>query len=125
MQVSSLDGSVMVVTEARAPRGLRAPGRALWVAVVGVYDLEPHELVVLGQAAKTADRIAALDMLVDRDGVLVDGQPHPALKESRFQRGTLARLVASLRLPDREGDRPQRRGAYRRSYKPRLVGHGA
>lgn len=81
---------------------------------------------MLGQAARTADRIAQLDAIVDAEDVMVDGKPHGALVESRFQRGALARLLASLRLPDREGDRPQRRGAYRRSYKPRLVtGHGA
>ncbi|HZA16717.1 MAG TPA: hypothetical protein VE645_07445 [Pseudonocardiaceae bacterium] len=91
----------------KAPRGTGAAGRALWRSIVGTYELEVHERVVLGQLVKVADRIAALDSIVDEDGVLVDGRAHPALIESRLQRLTLARLLTTLRLPDQ---RPQRRG---------------
>ncbi|MDQ3274292.1 MAG: hypothetical protein M3Q39_04480 [Actinomycetota bacterium] len=46
---------------------------------------------------------------------------HPALVESRQQRLALARLLIALRLPDREEQRPQRRGL-RGGY--RLLGAG-
>ncbi|MFC5208610.1 hypothetical protein ACFPM0_18860 [Pseudonocardia sulfidoxydans] len=45
-----------------------------------------------------------------------DGRVHPAVIEARQQRLTLARLVASLRVPDDGDVRPQRRGAARGFY---------
>jgi hypothetical protein len=68
-----------------------------------------------------ADRIEALDKAVTRDGVLLDGKAHPALVESRLQRVTLGRLVAALRLPDRQDQKPQRRGAFRGTYQLKQV----
>ena len=76
---------------------------------------------VLGQVAKVADRIAALDAVVTRDGVLLGDHVHPALVESRLQRVTLGRLVSLLRLPDQEDRRPQRRGGFRGAYRLRQV----
>ncbi|HEX5543601.1 MAG TPA: hypothetical protein VFX60_18960 [Micromonospora sp.] len=105
----------------RRPAGLGRAGRVLWASLVDGFDFEPHELVVVGQACRVADRIAALDRVVDGQGVTVadakgDVRAHPALVESRQQRITLARLLAVLRLPD-EGDvRPQRRPGVRGAY---------
>jgi hypothetical protein len=65
---------------------------------------------ILAQLVRTADRIAALDSIVDIEGVMIDGKAHPALIESRLQRLTLARLLTALRLPDLSEERPQRRG---------------
>ncbi|MGH3700641.1 MAG: hypothetical protein ACRDRU_17630 [Pseudonocardiaceae bacterium] len=105
----------------RPPRGTGAAGRALWAAVVGRFELEPHELVILAQIAVVADRVTALDLAVTTDGVLINGRAHPALIESRLQRVTLGRLLAVLRLPDLEDHRPQRRGGFRRNYQLRQV----
>ena len=88
-----------------------SPGEQLRQAVSSRFDLDPHEVVLLDSAAATADHIAALQQVVDRDGeVSGEGRPHPALIELRLQRLTLGRLLARLRIPT-EVDRPlQRRG---------------
>ncbi|MGH3722033.1 MAG: hypothetical protein ACRDRI_24960 [Pseudonocardiaceae bacterium] len=109
----------------KPPRGTGAAGKSLWAAVATNFVLESHELEVLAQIATVADRIDALDKAVTRDGVLVDGRPHPALIESRLQRVTLGRLLALLRLPDREDHRPQRRGGFRTAYQIKQVLGGA
>jgi hypothetical protein len=102
----------------KTPRGLAGPGRSLWRSIADTYELEQHELAVLEQAARVADRLAALDAVVDSEGVMEPGRgrAHPALVESRQQRIALARLLVVLRLPDEDDQRPQRRGmrgAYR------------
>jgi hypothetical protein len=103
------------MTASKAPAGCGAAGRVLWRAVTGRFDLTEPELVQLAIAVRVADRVAALDALVDDQGVTLRdpkrGQiAHPALVESRQQRLTLARLLTALRLPDDEGSQPQRRG---------------
>jgi hypothetical protein len=115
------------MTETRPPRGTGSAGKAIWAAISGSFDLEPHEAQVLRQIATVADRIEELDKAVTRDGVLVEGRAHPALIESRLQRVTLGRLLAVLRLPDLEDRRPQRRGGFHRAYQLRQVmgGDGA
>ena len=112
--------------DVKPPRGTGPAGKAIWASISGTFDLEAHEVQVLAQVAKTADRIAALDAAVDRDGVLLGDYVHPALVESRLQRVTLGRLLAVLRLPDKEDHRPQRRGGFRRAYQLRqVIGDGA
>lgn len=98
-----------------APDNAGSAGVALWDSITGAFDLEPHELSVLAQVIKVADRIAALDAVVDEQGVVCDDPKrgsvaHPALVESRQQRVTLARMLTALRLPDTDDKRPQRRG---------------
>jgi hypothetical protein len=110
-----------MTTEPRPPRGTGPAGRALWSSVVSGFDLEPHEVRVLAQCCTVADHIAELDAIVLKDGPLLDGRTHPALVEVRLQRLTLGRLLALLRLPDREEHRPQRRGGFRRPYRLRQV----
>jgi hypothetical protein len=115
-----------MMAEERPPRGTGPAGKAMWAAISQSFELEPHELQVLGQVAVVADRIEQLDKVVTRDGVLVEGRAHPALVESRLQRATLGRLLAVLRLPDLEDKRPQHRGGSRRAYQLRQVmGDGA
>lgn len=92
------------------PKGTGVAGRCLWRSITEVFDLERHEVAVLGQAARVIDRIAALDAVVDVEGVMFDGRAHPALVESRLQRLALARLLTALRLPDLLEQRPQHRG---------------
>jgi hypothetical protein len=104
------------------PAGLNTAGRQLWKSVTDEYELDRHELLLLREACRTADR---LDRLADEAiGAPVtvenhrgDQVAHPAMVESRQQAITLTRLLASLRLPSGEEDgRPQRRGAARGSY---------
>lgn len=103
----------------RAPRGLSAAGRRLWDAVSSDFELEAHESVLLESAARTADLVADLQSLIDREGLVLGGKTHPGVAEIRQQRLVLARLLAALRVPTGdEDDRPsgQRRpirGVYR------------
>ncbi|MGO1385747.1 MAG: hypothetical protein ACTHU1_13305 [Arachnia sp.] len=87
----------------RTPNGLKAPGKKLWTTIVDDYELGEHELVILVEACRTVDSLAALEAIVTADGV-TDKSPqgvraHPALVEARQQRLVLAKLIASLRIP--------------------------
>ena len=93
-----------------APKDAGPAGRALFRSINQRFDLEPHEVAVLAQVVRVADRISALDGIVDSEGVMAGDRAHPALVESRLQRVTLARLLTALRLPDVQDVRPQRRG---------------
>jgi hypothetical protein len=85
-------GEGMASKSRRAPRGLSPAGRRLWDAVTSDYELESHELLLLENAARTADLIADLQARIDADGpVLSTGKTHPAVAEIRQQRITLAR----------------------------------
>lgn len=102
------------------PKGLRKGGQVLWLKVTEHLDLDHQEEAILLEAARTVDRLDALDRQIRRRGtVLPDGRPSPLLAEARQQQITFARLIASLRLPEdlTEPDkRPQRRGAIRGIY---------
>jgi hypothetical protein len=108
----------------QVPKGLGRAGAALWCAVSEAYELEPHELRLLLEMARTVDSLDQLAATVARDGVLdpETGRAHPALVEARQQRITYARLAAALRLPAGDEDdqapgrRPQRRVGARGVY---------
>jgi hypothetical protein len=102
----------------KAPAGLAGPGRRLWRAVLQDYELGEHETVMLREACFTADICAALQDRVSEDGPLAADHlgrpvPHPALRELRQQRLTLARLVVCLRVPLGDEDSGSGRGQYR------------
>lgn len=105
-----------------APPGLKTAGRKLWASVVDEFALETHELLLLREACRTADRLdrladEAIDAPVTVENHRGDQVAHPAMVEARQQSITLTRLLASLRMPSgEEGERPQRRGAARGSY---------
>lgn len=104
----------MPVKIPRAPTGAKTAGRALWQAVLTDFDLDEHELTLLRQACRAADTCDDLQMLVDRDGPMLESRVHPALIELRQQRIVLARLIVALRVPlgeqDTDANRTQRRG---------------
>ena len=112
-----------------APKGLHAAGRRLWRAVLDPYEFDEHELLLLREACRCADRLDRLDVEAAAGSVTVtnhrgDQVAHPALTEARQQQITLSRLLASLRLPVGEEEglvRPQRRGGARGSYKMRRI----
>src|SRR5215204_5976092 len=118
-------GKEPTLTIPKPPRGAQRAGKALWDAVVAVYELEEHELLLLREMVRTVDTLDALEARVAADGVLLDSsqgeRAHPALVEARQQRIALARLQAALRLPageEESGDqrRPQRRTGVRGVY---------
>jgi hypothetical protein len=78
--------------------GLDAAGVALMKAHVETCDdWTPKDLGLLRQAAEARDRQVALAALIQRDGVAVDGKPHPLLRAER-QAG--AAVVSALRALD-------------------------
>jgi hypothetical protein len=115
-------------TPERPPEGTGPDGRRLWDSILGDYDLEEHELTLLRQAVRVADTCADLQVMLDRDGLMLGDRIHPASVELRQQRLLLGRLIVALRVPlgdtgDEEspdgGERPPRtqyrgmRGLYR------------
>jgi hypothetical protein len=93
----------------------QSPGERLREVVLADYELAPHELLLLDSAAHTADLVADLQAVVDRDRPLsTDGRVLPALVELRMQRLTLGRLLATLRVPVEDKHLPARplRGFY-------------
>ena len=99
------------------PTGLQEGGERLWSAITDAYELAAHELSILLEAARTVDALSELQKIVDVEGVTNTSpqgvRAHPALVELRNQRVTLAKLVASLRIPladeEEAGRTPQRR----------------
>jgi len=109
------------------PEGLRAGGRALWRGVTEAHDLDPVQVVILTEACRAKDRLDRLDsmmregrpwLVLTRDGTTAELQVDTALVTTTGD--LLKRLLVSLRLPDRYGRRPQRRGTPRGVY--RLTG---
>lgn len=87
------------------PRGLGARGRRLWKEVTKGYRLRPDELILLETAARTLDRVTALDdAMVGQPlttvGSMGQQREHPLLSEARQQRALLNRTLAQLDLPD-------------------------
>jgi hypothetical protein len=113
----------------KAPAGLAPAGRKLWASVTDLYDLEVYEELLLLQAARCVDQLDRLATEAASGPVTVtnykgDHVANPALTEGRQQAIVLSRLLASLRLPSGEefGEaRPQRRGASRGAYPPRVI----
>lgn len=85
------------------PTGTKAGVKRLWLSILDGYELDEHEMAVLVEVVRTVDQLDALDVMVRREGVVVDTpqgpRAHPALVEARQQRIVLARLLTKLRLP--------------------------
>jgi hypothetical protein len=103
-----------------------APGLRLTQELTDKYDFDPQEMALLQLIAAQLNRIAELDATVGRDGLVIHGTQgerlHPAATESRQLSLSVARLIATLRLPlgdDEEAGSerlPQRRAAARGVY---------
>ena len=103
------------MTRERIPEGLRERGTRLWKETTDVLDLEAHEELTLLEACRTADRLDALaDALEDAPLTVTNARgdevAQPLMVEARQQSIVLARLIAALRIPDAEDNRPQHRG---------------
>lgn len=104
-----------------APPGLGESGRALWESVAGEFGLQVFEQQLLLQACRSADLLDRLAEKAAVSGLTVtnakgDEVTAPWITEHRQQSANLARMIASLRIPDEDDQRAQRRGALRRSY---------
>jgi phage terminase small subunit len=92
------------------PRHLEtAAAKKLWRDTLKEYELEPHELVLLGEACSCVDRIEAARDAIARIGNIViptahsvNGKPslkvHPAVQVETQYMVALARLLRELRL---------------------------
>jgi hypothetical protein len=115
----------------KVPAGLKASGRRLWSSVIGEYEFDVHEELLLLAACRCADRLDRLEVEAAAGSVTVENHrgdqvAHPAMVEARQQSIVLARLLAALRMPAGEegGEqlkRPQRRGGARGAYGVRAV----
>lgn len=98
----------------------------MWEAIEGRFVLEPHERLLLEQAARTADLITTMQAEVDHDGVQLpwgqDGQTraHPLIGQLAQHRALLARTLAALHIPEVDADAigapRDRRGPFRGYY---------
>lgn len=86
-----------------APSDLGPDGRALWSAVTGSYDLEPHHGIALGSACRCADMLTRLEFLLAGSLEVVGStgqlRLNPAVGELRQGRLALSRLLLDLSLP--------------------------
>ncbi|MFF4566188.1 hypothetical protein [Streptomyces sp. NPDC001435] len=87
------------------PEGLADAGRALWLEVVGEYELAPAELALLAQACRTVDEVEAISAAIAAGPVVVKGstgQPRVSglFAEARSHRLVLAKLLEQMALPD-------------------------
>jgi P27 family predicted phage terminase small subunit len=93
----------------KAPRGLGKEGRALWRSVQGqldaAWELDARDYEALHRACRCADELAALEAVIDAEGVTTTGSRkqvivHPAVSEARQLRLAQARLLSGIELCD-------------------------
>jgi hypothetical protein len=92
------------------PGGLGAAGEALLRSVIGAFQLDQHEVMVLEAACREADVAAAADLAVVQAGpYLTDPRgnvrAHPGIATARSSRLATARLLRALSLPGKDGGR--------------------
>lgn len=116
------------MSERPLPDGLREGGAALWRSVVEAHTLDEVQAVQLLEACRAKDRLDQLDLLLRGDvdtwarvmhrTRTEDYELHidDALGKANSTANQMKQLLASLRLPDDAGKRPQQRGGARGSY---------
>lgn len=110
------------------PPGLRAGGEALWRGVTEAHTLDEVQTVQLLEACRAKDRLDQLDAVLRGDVDVWARLVHrtrtddyelkidDALGKANATANQMKQLLASLRLPDEGGKRPQARGGARGSY---------
>ena len=91
----------------KPPRGLQRAGKRVWAAVLDEFVLDARELLVLEQAARQADAVAALEAEVEGSGLVTRGSAgQPRLSQSvvelRQSRLAVSKLLSDLALPDED-----------------------
>jgi len=106
----------MTPNRRRAPEGLDKAGRRVWSAILAEFELDERELLVLEQAARQADSVAALEAEIADSGLLSLGSRgqtrlSPTITELRQSRLALTKLLGDLALPAPDEEMlPSRRG---------------
>ena len=104
------------MTRSKAHLGLQMGGRRLWNRVQKEFELGQHEEAVLLQACRIVDVLDRLQTVIDEGDVVISSpqgtKANPAIVEFRQQAVTLAKCMASLRIPIDDGQtgrQPQQR----------------
>lgn len=110
-----------MTTDPSVPHGVTGPGLELWRQLHESLEFTPHEHQLVTELCRSVALADLLAREVDVLGPVVDGQRgvkvNPLLAELRQQRLVIARLVASLNIPEPDGVAvPRRRGAARGVY---------
>lgn len=103
----------------KPPASAGVEGRRLWRSVLAEFELSGHELAVLRQAVRAADRCEALAGVLEETGLTTTTahgglKLNPVASELRACELGLARLLCALRIPlggEQDGD--QRTGQHR------------
>jgi phage terminase small subunit len=85
------------------PNTLSPAAQSWWKATTEEYELEPHHVRLLSEAAHSWDRAAQARALVDAEGIVVRdrfGQvkSHPAVAIERDARNVFVRIMRELDL---------------------------
>jgi len=114
------------------PIGLGATGKDLWKRLTGKYEFRPDELTVVERAARTADRLAAMEETlggaITATGSMGQTVVHPLIPEIRSHTQLLASLMKQLNLPDDEaaaGESSRSTQARKAAQSRWAVAHGA
>ena len=104
-----LVGRVVASARPRLPSGLEKAGKRVYSAIVGEFDLDGRELLVLEQAARQADVVVALEEEVASSGLVGRGSSgqmrlSQTVTELRHARLALSKLLGELALPDDEDE---------------------
>lgn len=83
------------------PKDLGPAGRKLWAAIVAGWELADHEVLVLADACRQADRAAEARRLIDAEGITVESgraglKPHPAVAIERNAQASVVTLLRSI-----------------------------
>jgi len=91
------------------PRALPPAAKSIWRRIVRSLPpglLAGADLQLLEAFARAAAQKEAADLLVEAEGVVVGGRPHPALRASVQLAATMASLASKLRLTASSRTRP-------------------
>jgi len=102
-----------------APSALGPAGKKFWKKIVAEWNLDPHHVELLAQAAKCLDRIAAAREIIDREGIIVKdrfgcSKRHPAVDVELQNKITFNRTLREIGLDvSAPENRPPRLGGMR------------
>jgi hypothetical protein len=78
------------------PAGLESAGKKLWRSVLSVYELAPHELLLLERAARCADRLVKIDGMIAKTTPIVVGSVGQARPSPLYRQALEADLMLLL-----------------------------
>ncbi len=89
----------------KAPPGLAARGRKLWVDTLAVFDLRPDERGLLLELCRELDTLDVLEAALAKAPLMIEGsagqsRANPLLSEIRGHRLAAVQLFRSLGLSD-------------------------